>query len=105
MPLEEVPGAPRVTTDRARAPAAAAVPRAWDLEEAVVVEAVLVVEGVGVGKRLRSPKESHRSMDMKSIFAKASSLRLLRIAGTLAFLSVPGHLSAQQPSANAAPAS
>jgi len=47
MPLEEVPGVPRVTTDRARAPAAAAVPRAWDLEEAVVVVAV----GGGVGKR------------------------------------------------------
>ena len=45
MPSEEVPEAPRVTTDRARAPAAAAVPRVWDLEEAVVV-----VVGVGVGK-------------------------------------------------------
>jgi len=31
-----VPGAPRVTTGRVLAPAAAAVPRAWDLEEAVV---------------------------------------------------------------------
>jgi len=42
---------------------------------------------------------------MKSTFAKASPLRLLWIAGTLAFISVPGHLSAQQPPANAAPAS
>ena len=100
MLSEAVPGAPRVTTDRARAPAAAAVPRVWDLEEAVVV-----VAGVGVGKRPGSPKASHRSMDMKSTFAKASPLRLLWIAGTLAFISVPGHLSAQQPPANAAPAS
>jgi Protein of unknown function (DUF2950) len=44
-------------------------------------------------------------MDMKSIFAKASSPRLLRIAGILAFLSLHGHLSAQQPPANAASAS
>ena len=42
---------------------------------------------------------------MKSIFRKISPLRLLQFAGTLAFISVPGHLSAQQPSANAAPAS
>ena len=41
---------------------------------------------------------------MKSTFAKASPLRPLWIAGTLAFLWVPGHLSAQQPPANAAPA-
>ena len=34
---------------------------------------------------------------MKSTFAKASPLRLLRIAGTLAFLWVPGHLTAQKP--------
>jgi hypothetical protein len=54
MPSEEVPGAPRVTTDRARAPAAIAVPRAWDLEEVVeVVEAVVAVAVAGgdVGKR------------------------------------------------------
>src|SRR5205814_2064525 len=48
MPSEEAPEAPRVTTDRARAPAAAAVPQAWDLEEAAVV---VVVAGGGVGKR------------------------------------------------------
>ena len=42
---------------------------------------------------------------MKSTFANASPLRPLWIAGTLAFLSVPGHISAQQPPANAAPAS
>ena len=42
---------------------------------------------------------------MKSTFANASPLRPLWIAGTLAFLSVPGHLSAQKPPANAAPAS
>ena len=42
---------------------------------------------------------------MKSTFAKASPLRPLWIAGTLAFLSVPGHISSQQPPANAAPAS
>lgn len=52
MPLEEVPGAQRVTTDRARAPAAAAVLRAWDLEEVEVVAA-----GVGVGKGLGRGKE------------------------------------------------
>ena len=53
MPLEEVPEAPRVTTDRARAPAAAAVPRAWGLEEEVVVVAV---EGAGEGKRVAESK-------------------------------------------------
>jgi hypothetical protein len=52
MPSEEVPEAPRVTTVRARAPAAVVVPRAWDLAEAVVV-----VAEVGVGRRLGSPKE------------------------------------------------
>jgi hypothetical protein len=49
MLSEAAPGAPRVTTDRARAPAAAAVPLAWDLEEAVEV-AVVAAEGGG-GKR------------------------------------------------------
>jgi hypothetical protein len=48
MLSEEVLGAPRVTTDRVRAPAAAAVPRVWGLEEAVVV-----VAGGDVGKRPR----------------------------------------------------
>ena len=42
---------------------------------------------------------------MKSTSAKASPLRLLWIAGTLAFLSVPGHLAAQQSAAKTAPAS
>ena len=42
-PLGVAPEARRVTTDRARAPAAAAVRRAWDLEEAVV--AVVVAAG------------------------------------------------------------
>jgi hypothetical protein len=46
MPSEEVPGARRVITDRARAPAVAAVLQAWDLEEAVAV----VVAGGGEGK-------------------------------------------------------
>jgi len=90
MPSEEAPEAPRVTTDRARAPAAAAVPRAWDLEEAVVV----VAAGDGVGKRPRSRNGIHWSMDMKS--TKASLLRPFWIAGTLAILSVPGHLIAQE---------
>jgi hypothetical protein len=49
MLSEAAPGAPRVTTDRAPAPAAAAVPLAWDLEEAVEV-AVVAAEGGG-GKR------------------------------------------------------
>ena len=52
MPSEEVREAPRVTTDRVRELAVAAVPRAWDLEEAAVV----VVEG-GAGKR---PKVAER---------------------------------------------
>jgi hypothetical protein len=43
-------------------------------------------------------------MDMKSTFSKSISLRLLWIAGTLAFLSVPAHLTAQQPAAKTAPA-
>lgn len=100
MPSEEVPGAPRVTTDRVRELAAAAVPRAWDLEEVAVV----AVEG-GVGKRPKSRKGSHTSTEMKSTSAKASLLRLLwTITGTLAFLSVPGHLTAQQPAAKTASA-
>jgi hypothetical protein len=44
-------------------------------------------------------------MDMKSTFAKASPRRLFWIAGTLAVLSVSGHLSAQRSPANPAPAS
>jgi hypothetical protein len=64
-----------------------------------------VVAGAGVGKRPRSRKGSHTRMDMKSTSAKASLLRLLRITGTLAFLSVPGHLSAQQPAAKTVPTS
>ena len=49
MHAEEVPGDPAVTTDRARAPVAAAVPRAWDHEE--VAEAVVVVAvGGGAGR-------------------------------------------------------
>ncbi len=42
---------------------------------------------------------------MNSTSAKAGPLRLLWIAGTLAFLSVPGHLAAQQTAAKTAPAS
>ena len=41
---------------------------------------------------------------MKTTSAKAGRLRLLRIAGTLAFLSVPHHLAAQQTAAKTAPA-
>jgi hypothetical protein len=44
-------------------------------------------------------------MDMKSTSAKVSVLRLYGIAGTLAFLAVPGHLTAQQPAAKTAPRS
>ena len=101
MPLEEVPEAPRVTTDRARAPAAAAVPRAWDLEEAVVV----VVAGGGVGKRQGPRNGGQRGMDMNSTSSKATLLRLLLVAGTWAFLSVSGQLTAQQPAAKTATAS
>jgi len=46
---EEVPGVPVATTDRVRAPAAAAVPQAWVLEAAVVV-----VVGGGAGSRPKS---------------------------------------------------
>jgi|KBSSwiStaDraftv2_1062776.scaffolds.fasta_scaffold373173_1 hypothetical protein len=56
MPSEEDPEAPAVTTDRARAPAAAAVLRAWDLEEAAVVAA-----GGDVGKRASVAPASHGS--------------------------------------------
>jgi hypothetical protein len=42
---------------------------------------------------------------MKSTSAKASLSRLLWIGGTLAFLSVPGYLTAQQPAAKTATAS
>ncbi|HKV76968.1 MAG TPA: DUF2950 domain-containing protein [Candidatus Sulfotelmatobacter sp.] len=41
---------------------------------------------------------------MKSLSAKASPLKLLWIAGTLAFVSVPGNLTAQQPAAKTAAA-
>ena len=41
---------------------------------------------------------------MKTTSAKAGRLRLLWIAGTLVFLSVPGHLAAQQTAAKTAPA-
>ena len=51
MPSEEAPGVPRATTDRVRAPAAAAVPQAWGLEAAVAVVAGV---GGGVGKRPKS---------------------------------------------------
>ena len=47
MLSEEVREAPRVTADRVRELAAVAVPRAWGLEEEVVV----AVEGAGEGKR------------------------------------------------------
>jgi hypothetical protein len=43
-------------------------------------------------------------MDMKTTSAKAGRLRLLWIAGTLVFLSVPGHLAAQQTAAKTVPA-
>jgi len=43
-------------------------------------------------------------MDMRSASAKASLSRLLSIAGTLAFLSVPGQLTAQQPPPKTSPA-
>ena len=96
-PPTEVP-----QTSLAHATAAAAVPLAWDLEEAVEV-AVVAAEGGG-GKRPGSWKGSRRSMDMNSTSAKAGPLRLLWIADTLAFLSVPGHLAAQQTAAKTAPA-
>src|SRR5437773_3670919 len=99
MLSEEVLGAPRVTADRVRALAAAAVRRVWGLEEAVVV-----VAGGDVGKRPRLWKGSYRSMDMKSTSAKASLSRLLWIAGTLSFLWVPSQLTAQHPAAKTAPA-
>jgi len=98
MLSEEVLGAPMATADRVRAPAAGAVPRVWGLEEAVVVVAV------DVGKRPRLWKGSHRSMDMKSTSARASLSRLLWIAGTSAFLTVPTQLTAQQPAPKTAPA-
>jgi hypothetical protein len=64
-----------------------------------------VVAEAGAGKRLRWWKVSHRSIDMKVISAKTNLLRLFGIAGTLAFLSVHGDLTAQQPTAKTAPAS
>ena len=54
----------------------------------------MVAAGDGVGKRPRSRNGIHWSMDMKS--TKASLLRPFWIAGTLAILSVPGHLIAQE---------
>jgi hypothetical protein len=44
-------------------------------------------------------------MNMKSTSVKRNRLRLLWITGTLAFLSVSGHLNAQQPATKTAPAS
>ena len=57
MLSEEVPEAPRATTVRARGPAAAAVHRVSDHEEAAEVEVVLVAEGGGVGRGLGSAKK------------------------------------------------
>jgi hypothetical protein len=58
----------RVTTDRARAPAAAAAPRAWDLgAEEDLVAAVVAVEAAaveavgGAGKRPKSRKGNYRT--------------------------------------------
>jgi hypothetical protein len=80
MPSEEVPGAPAVITDRARAPAAAAVPRAWDLEEAVAA----VVAAGGVDKWPRS-RQGSQEYGYKLNMAKASLSGLFWIAGSLAF--------------------
>jgi len=44
-------------------------------------------------------------MNMKSTSVKENHLRLLWIAGTLALLSMPGHLTAQHPATKPAPAS
>ena len=66
--------------------------------------AVVAAEGGG-GKRAGSRKGNHGSMDMNSTSAKAGPLRLLWIAGTLACLSVPGLLAAQQTASKTAPAS
>jgi hypothetical protein len=54
MPSEEVPGVPAVITDRALAPAVAAVLRPWDREE---VAAVVVVAAVGGGGKRPMPME------------------------------------------------
>jgi hypothetical protein len=50
MPSEEVPGVPRVTTDRAHAPAAAVAPPAWALV-VVEVEACAAAEAVDADKQ------------------------------------------------------
>src|SRR5258707_6088835 len=42
-------------------------------------------------------------MNMKSTSVKENRLRLLWIAGTLALLSMPGHLTAQHPATKPAP--
>ena len=52
MLSEGVPEAPGVTTDRAPAPVATAVPPAWDLEVEVSVEEEAVVAEVGDADRL-----------------------------------------------------
>jgi len=72
------------------------------------VAAVGVAGVVGAGDEGKQPGSRngiHRSMNMKSTSPKANCLRLLWIAGTLAFLSVSGHLKAQQPAAKTASAS
>jgi Protein of unknown function (DUF2950) len=101
MRSEGVPEAPAVTTDRAPAPAAAAVLRAWDLAEVVAVEAA---EG-DAGEQPGSHEGIHRSMDMKSTSARTSFLWTLWIAGALAVLPAPDQLAAQQPAATTTPAS
>ena len=56
MPLEEVPGVLRDTTDRARVPAATAALPAWDLEVEVPVVAVVAeaaVAGADEKRRLQ----------------------------------------------------
>jgi hypothetical protein len=51
--LEAAPEVPRDTTDRVRAPVAAAVPPVWDREAEVEVGAVVVAVVVGAAGRLR----------------------------------------------------
>ena len=90
MPSEEVPEV-EGTADRARAPAAAAAPPAWDLAEAAVVEVVAV--GGEVGGLGCEAKEIIGACDMKSsICERQVSKTSLACRRTLAFLSCLGHL-------------
>jgi Protein of unknown function (DUF2950) len=103
VPLE---GVPEDSADRARAPAAAAVPPAWEAEAAAVAAVGGADRRKIIGKENQS-RINHRRTEMKSIFGHRSLSTISWIVGAVVwvFLSAPVLLAAQQSAAKAAPAS